>query len=130
MRQSAQAQVWQNPRVVLTLTVVFLCGVSAGMLAMAMGAHRMMHSQSTPAWKDGGKEVTLQRFRKELNLSQSQTEQLESVLDDYFTYYHTLQAQLDDVRSSGKERVLRILNDDQKKKFEQIMSELQDKTLH
>ncbi len=129
---SAQSPGWQNPRIVLTLLVIFLCGASAGMLAMALGAHRWMHPQpqSQPAWRESGKEVSLQRFRKELDLTPAQTEQLETILDDFFTYYHTLQAQLDDVRSSGKQRILRILNEDQKKRFEKLMSEMQDKPLH
>ncbi|HEY3415978.1 MAG TPA: hypothetical protein VGM23_03745, partial [Armatimonadota bacterium] len=86
---SAQAPGWQNPKILLLLLVVFLCGASAGMLAMAAGAHRWMHPQARPAWKDGGKEVSLQRFRQELDLTPAQTEQLETILDDFFTYYHT-----------------------------------------
>lgn len=123
---------WRNRRILFTLLIVFLCGASAGMLAMALGAHSWMHglhAGAPPAWKERGREVSLQRFKKELNLTPVQTEQLESVLDDFFTYYHTLQAQLDDVRASGKQRILRILDDDQKKKFEKIMVELQDKQL-
>jgi hypothetical protein len=69
------------------------------------------------------------RMKTELNLTPEQTEQLKTVLDDFFTYYYTLQAQLDDVRASGKQRILHILDDGQKKKFERIMSE-QDKRLH
>jgi hypothetical protein len=125
-----QAPGWRNPRVFLTLLVVFLCGVSAGMLVMAAGAPRWMHAQTRPAWRDSGSEVSLQRLRKELDLTPAQTEQLETILDDFFTYYHTLQAQLDDVRSSGKQRMLRILDENQKKKFEKIMSGMQDKPLH
>jgi hypothetical protein len=129
---AAQSPGWQNPRILLTLLVVFLCGATAGMLVMALGVHRWMHpaSSSMPALKESGKEGSLQRFKKELNLTPAQTEQLETILDDFFTYYHTLQAQLDDVRASGKQRILRILDDGQKKKFEKIMGEMQEKPLH
>jgi hypothetical protein len=120
---------WQNPRILLTLFLVFLCGATAGMLAMAMGAHRWMHASGQPSWKESGKEVTLKRFKAELDLSPAQTEQLETVLDDFFTYYHTLQAQLDDVRASGKQRMLRILDEQQRRKFERIMTDLQEKQL-
>jgi hypothetical protein len=127
---SAHSPGWRDPRILVLLLAVFLCGASAGMLVMAMGAHRMMHAYAQPAWKDTGKEKVLQRFQTELSLSPGQTEQLETILDDFFTYYHTLQAQLDDVRASGKQRMLRILDENQKKKFEKIMSEMQDKALH
>ncbi len=126
---SAHPVSWRNPRILLTLFIVFLCGASAGMLAMALGAHQWMHHHSSPASWNERKQVTLQRFKKELDLTPAQTEQLELVLDDFFTYYHTLQAQLDDVRASGKQRILRILDDSQKRKFEKIMSEMQEKRL-
>jgi hypothetical protein len=121
---------WQNPRILLTLFIVFVCGMTAGMLTMALGAHRWMHPGQQPAWRESGKEVSLQRFKTELNLTPQQADQLETILDDFFTYYHTLQAQLDDVKASGRQRILRILNDDQKRKFEKIMTDLQDKQLH
>ena len=129
-----QSPGWRNPRILLTLLVVFLCGASAGALVMAMGVHRWMHGGSIPtaqpAWKESGKDVTLQRFKRELDLTPAQTEQLETVLDDFFTYYHTLQAQLDDVRASGKQRMMRILDERQKKKFDRLIGEFQDKRLH
>jgi hypothetical protein len=126
---AAHSPGWQNPRILLTLLLVFLCGASAGMVVMAMGEHHWMRAQAQSAWKDSSKEKLLQRLKKELELSPGQSEQLETILDDFFTYYHTLQAQLDDVRASGKERILRILNDDQKKKFEKIMTGIQEKPL-
>jgi hypothetical protein len=120
---------WQNPRILLTLLIVFLCGATAGMVTMSLGVQRLIHKDPQPAWKEAGKEVSLQRFKKELDLTPAQSEQLETILDDFFTYYHTLQAQLDDVRASGRQRILRILNEDQKRKFEKLMTELHDKRL-
>jgi hypothetical protein len=119
---------WKNPRILLTLLLVFLCGATLGMLTMSLGARGWIHA-SAPAWKESDKEISLQKFKKELNLSPTQAEQLETVLDDFFMYYHTLQAQLDDVRASGKQRILRILNEDQKRKFEKLMAGLQEKGL-
>jgi hypothetical protein len=129
---SSHYATWQNPRILLILLLVFLAGASAGMLAMALGAHQWMHARAQaagPVWRDttGSKAASLARFQKELDLSPQQTQQLETILDDFFTYYHTLQAQLDDVRASGKQRIMRILNDKQKQKFEKLMVELQDK---
>jgi hypothetical protein len=117
---------WRNPRVLLPLFIVFLCGLAAG----ALGAHRLMHySAPQPSWKESGKEITLQRLKKELDLTAAQTAQLELILDDFFTYYHTLQAQLDDVLASGRQRIFRMLNDEQKRKFEKLISEHEQKRL-
>jgi hypothetical protein len=123
---SPAAHPWRNPRIALTLFLVFLAGFSAGVAVFALGAHRWMHeAEAAPQWRESGRQDLLNRFKAELNLTQEQTRQLESVLDDYFTYYHTLQAQLDDVRASGRDRILRLLNNDQKRRFEQLMDEVQ-----
>lgn len=121
-----QTASWQKRRVLVPLFMVFLCGMVAG----ALGANRLMHhSPPQPSWKESGKDITLKRLNKELNLTAAQSEQLETILDDFFTYYHTLQAQLDDVRASGKQRMVRVLNDEQRQRFEKLMSELQDRRL-
>jgi len=119
---------WQNPRILFTLLLVFLSGAAVGTLGMSLGAHRWMH-RSQLSWKEGGKEISLEKFKRELSLSPAQAEQLETVLDDFFMYYHTLQAQLDEVRANGKNRILRILDEQQKHKFNRMMNELQGKQL-
>ncbi len=94
------------------------------MLAMSIVHHRFNTPVVTP--KQDEREVTVRQFRQELILTPQQTEQLETILDDFFTYYHTLQAQLDDVRASGKQRILRILDENQKRRFEKIMAGSQE----
>jgi DNA-directed RNA polymerase sigma subunit (sigma70/sigma32) len=54
--------------------------------------------------------------KKELDLTPVQVEQMETILDDFAKYYTT-------VLSDGKSRILQILNDDQKKKFEKMLAE-------
>lgn len=123
---SAHTTSWRNPHVLLPLFIVFSCGLIAGSLAARRWMH---HSAPQASWKESGKEVTLERFKKELDLTPAQTEEMETILDDFFTYYHTLQAQLDDVRASGKQRIVRVLNEEQKRKFEKLMSELHERQL-
>lgn len=116
---------WKNPRVLCILLLVFLCGACVGMLVMSLGVHGGGFRGNPAVWKDGGKQVTLERLKQELNLTAAQAEQLETVLDDFFMYYHTLQAQLDDVRATGKNRILRLLDEEQKRKFEKLSASLQ-----
>lgn len=120
---------WQNPRIIYTLLFVFLSGAAAGALAMKFTVTQERHNRSGPSWKEGPREISLQKFRKELDLSADQEREMETVLDDFVTYYQTLQAQMDDVRATGKQRILRILRDDQKQKFEKMIGELQNKPL-
>jgi len=102
----------------VTLVLVFLCGAVAGALAMNLGVHTRLHQPTfdSPA----GKTLNLEHLQKELNLSATQTEQMRSVLNDFWDYYRT-------VLSDGKVRVEQILNEEQRKKFERILQEAQQK---
>ena len=115
---------WQNPRVLATLFVVFLAGLVVGALLMRFGFHDLLHKPQ-PFWQEGGKQVSLDRLTKELDLTPEQQKQLETVLDDFMMYVQMLQAQMDEVRATGKMRVMKILNEDQKRKFERMMGQLQ-----
>ena len=120
---------WQNPRILYTLIFVFLSGAAAGALTMRFGFSPEKHKQPV-YWKEGGSQIAIQRFRTELSLTPEQSKEFETVLDDFMMYYQTLQAQMDDVRATGKQRLMRILNDDQRQKFDKMLTELQDKKLH
>lgn len=118
--------VWKNPLLLLVLAMIFLCGAIAGAVAMGAAFHRWpMASKLAPSWREGGKEISLQRFKKELNLTPAQTEELELVLDDFMKYYQMLQSQMDEVRAMGKTRIQRVLDEEQKRKFEKMLNEMQ-----
>ena len=63
-----------------------------------------------------GKAIAVERVKRELDLTPTQVEQMESILDDFAQYYRT-------VLSDGKSRILHILNPDQQKKFERMLQE-------
>jgi hypothetical protein len=115
---------WRNPRVLLIVFLIFLTGSAAGALGMRYSLRTQL-AKPTPSWKEGGKEISLKQFRKELNLTPDQAVEIETILDDFMMYYQTLQAQMDEVRASGKDRILKILNPEQQEKFGRMMSELQ-----
>ena len=119
---------WANPRILYTLLAVFLSGAAAGAVAMRLTVAPERH-KAEPWWKEGAREISLQRFRKELDLTPEQAGEMERVLDDFMMYYQTLQAQMDDVRATGKQRILRILRDEQKQRFEKMIGEIQSKQL-
>jgi hypothetical protein len=102
----------------MPITLVFLVGVIAGAVAMNLGAHKWLHRQPVPFWTQGGKEVSLQRWKKELDLTPEQSQQMTIILDDFGTYYRN-------VLSDGKFRILRILNEDQQRKFNKLLDEQQ-----
>jgi hypothetical protein len=113
-----------SPRFLLSVALIFLCGTMVGALGV-----RFLPGGRCPAqpaiYQDGGKQLSLERLTKELDLSQRQQAELETVLDDFVMYVQTIQAQMDDVRVTGKSRIMRVLDDQQKRKFENLLNEWQ-----
>jgi Spy/CpxP family protein refolding chaperone len=101
---------------VTVLTLVFLCGVAAGALAMHLGWHEHLHQPpfDTPA----GRTLYFERLRQQLDLTPAQAEQMQSILDDFWQYYRT-------VLSDSKTRIEQVLNEEQRRKFERILQESQ-----
>jgi hypothetical protein len=100
--------------IVATVVLVFLTGAIAG----AVANHKWIHPQPVPFWTEGGKEVWLQRWKRELDLTPQQAQEMTLILDDFGTYYRN-------VLSDGKARILRVLDEDQKKKFDRLLAQQQ-----
>ena len=125
-----------NPRIAGTLTLVFLAGVATGMVGMRYGLHDQLHRGNVTAAstaRETGDDAVLEYFRTELSLTPEQTDKLAVVLDDYREYYQSVQdqiedlrlrEQIDDLRSTGKSRIIEILNPDQRAKFEKMSQEM------
>lgn len=115
---------WQNPRVLGILLMVFLCGGVAGALVMRAGLHARLHPNA-PMWRNETM-LTYDRLTKdrELGLTPEQCRQLRSILDDYARYRQDLQAQLDDWKATGRNQILRILQPEQRTRFEQLAIEV------
>jgi len=118
MIASSRAAAWQASRMtcVMTVTLVFLSGAIAGAVVMNLGGHKWMHRSAVPFWTEGGKEVWLQRWKKDLNLTPNQTEEMKLILDDFGVYYRN-------VLSDGKARILKILDEEQKRKFNNLLDQ-------
>jgi hypothetical protein len=108
----------QSPKtgIVVTLFLVFLAGTVVGALAMDFGAHKGLHRAAF--WTDPGKDISLRRLQKELDLTPDQTAQIKTALDDFSRYYQ-------DVLATGKTSIYKILNDQQRRKFDQLMNQSQ-----
>jgi Spy/CpxP family protein refolding chaperone len=115
--RATASRAW-DPKVVgvVTLALVFLCGVAAGGVAMNLGVHKVMHQPAfdTPE----GKVRYFERMQKQLDLTPAQSEQMQSVLNDFWQYYRS-------VLSDSKSRVEQILTPAQREKFERMLQESQ-----
>jgi Spy/CpxP family protein refolding chaperone len=112
-----------NSRVLTTLLLVFAAGAASGALWMRLDLHDRLHRTASASTKTAS-DAVLQNFKTKLDLSSEQTQKIALVLEDYRHYYDSLQDQLDDLRATGKNRILEILDPAQREKFEKTMTEL------
>lgn len=122
------AACWRNPRILLPLVVILFSGAVAGALAMRLymrDSLKRQASRTIPYIREGGKDAFIEKMRKELALSDAQADQLRTVVADFVMYYQMLEAQMDEVRSNGKQRILLVLNPDQRARFEKMIGEMQ-----
>ncbi|MCX6586739.1 MAG: hypothetical protein NTX13_09195 [Acidobacteria bacterium] len=116
---------WKNPQILVALACVFLCGAVSGALVYRAASQ----SVKAVSWNESNKDVTLKRLQKELSLTPEQTAEIETVLDDFTMYYQMLQAQMDEVRATGKSRMDQLLTEEQRKKFNRIMSDFRERQI-
>ena len=122
--QAPERASWQNPKVLTTLLLVFVAGAFSGALSMRWGLHDRLHPGTAASWKDPrAAKVFFERCHKELNLTPKQAEEMASILDDYKGYYQSVQDQLDEVRATGKSRIMALLDERQRQKFETLLGE-------
>ena len=123
---SADRASWQNPKVLTTLLLVFVAGAMAGALSMRFGLHEFLHPGAATLRDPHTAKAFLERCNKELHLTPQQSSEMATILDDYKVYYQSLQDQLEEIRATGKSRILALLDDHQKARFEQLLrSEMQ-----
>lgn len=118
---------WKNPQILLTLSLVFCCGSLAGAVIYKLVSQKVSAKYVAASWKDSTKEQTLTHLKKELKLTPEQAAEIETALDDFTLYYQMLHAQMEEVMSTSKSRIDQVLNEEQRKKFSRIMTDLKDK---
>jgi hypothetical protein len=94
----------------LSFALIFLCGAVSGALLMNLKSH----TRDTAKYGHFDGKFELDHLHKELDLTDEQTRQLSMILDDVAKYY-------DNVLSDGQTRVMQILDDKQKEKFQKLL---------
>lgn len=115
---------WSHPKVITALLAVFLAGAAAGALGMKLVARSSVNSSSRTL-RQMDRKALLDYFNKELKLSDKQQQQVEALLDDHFKYLQTLGAQMEEVRVYGREGISKLLDAEQRKKFDKLMLDWQ-----
>lgn len=105
---------------IVSFVLVFLCGAVLGAVVMSFSGHANLHGTSPlgppGVIASGAMPISIREWKEELNLTDQQTVQLRSILDDVFRYY-------DNVLADGNTRILQILNPEQRRRYEQMLRE-------
>jgi hypothetical protein len=114
---------WSNPRVLATLAVIFVCGAALGAAVTSRFLHARMPVVDRQASMESAERVGVQHLRTELKLTPEQNETVMKVLDDYGKYYQNIEDEREDVAEHGKQRILSVLNAEQKKRFLELLKD-------
>lgn len=98
---------------ILSFVLVFLCGAVLGAVVMSFSGHATLHGAPPAAT---GLSMSVREWKEQLDLTDQQTVQLTSILDDFSHYY-------DNVLADGNSRVMQILNPEQRRRFERMLRE-------
>lgn len=114
---------WRNPKVLRVLLLVFVAGGLTG--AVTFRVARMIFRRevvaaapNAPSLRD--KEKAMAMLQRELSLTEAQSLQVGLILDDYKRYYGNIQDQVEEIRATGKGKILKVLDPQQRAKFEKL----------
>jgi len=107
------------------LSVVFLCGIAAGAVGMWAYHNNTATEVHTGMGAHPQAEVSkaLAELRKELGLDDRQSSEVHSVLDECIMQEADMFVRIRDLRHDGRQRIEKILNDQQRAKFQNLLYE-------
>lgn len=99
-----------NRAALFTLLLVFLAGAGTGAVFMRLREHKLhVPAAGAPSFSS-----SVDEWKKQLDLSEEQTKQIVSILDDFSNYY-------DNVLADGNTRIMQVLNAEQKRRFQNLL---------
>jgi len=105
------------------VSVIFLAGMAAGAVGMRL-VDRHWLQPPNPAFSASEKELAVQHFRRELSLDEQQARAIEAILDEFMMQQAELMTQFKSSRLSGHERIIQILNEEQRRRFQEVVNQL------
>jgi hypothetical protein len=113
---------WSNPKVLTIFALIFLCGAAFGGALMRSYLHRL---QRDPHYLsiESASHMRLDRLKSELQLTTEQEHFVTQELDDYSKYYQNIEDERRDVAEHGRQRILDRLNEQQKRKFNDLFGQ-------
>ena len=114
-------------RVYIYFTVTFVLGVALG----GLGVYYFLWSSGRIAHRGFNKERTLSHLKKELNLSDSQVQQISQIFDEGSQKIKEIQNQTDPqvqaIHQENRNRIRQVLSPDQVKKFDELVRQIDER---
>jgi Spy/CpxP family protein refolding chaperone len=108
--------------------VVFLLGIILGGLGVHVWGDKIWAQQTSNSSKS--RDQVIANFTRELSLTPEQQRQLGSIVDDtrarWRALYAPLEAQHEQIRQQGRDKVRAILTPEQRPKFEDFLKRLDE----
>ncbi len=105
------------------MALIFACGLAVGGLTIHLADRHWVNKQNA-FFSQAEKQLAVQHFSQELDLNPEQAKAIEEILDEFIMQQANLMQQFRSSRISGHDRILRILNEDQRKRFKKVLDEL------
>ncbi len=109
-------------RALLYVALIFFSGALAGGMFMSFAEHYWLHPRqaaAAPPW-ESDRQHSIELFKRQLNLTDDQTRQLETILDETMRQYEDLHSFTHHIRDDGLMRIRAMLNDNQRKEFDTL----------
>ncbi len=120
---------WSNPRVLSTLAIVFLFGMTFGCVCMrGYLRSQLLPPAAATAPIDQARHAGLENLKTKLKLSSSQEQTITKILDDYGKYYQNIEDERQDVAQDGSRRILEALTPEQRKIFNDLIGQRSGRT--
>jgi uncharacterized membrane protein YciS (DUF1049 family) len=114
---------WSNPKVLTILAVIFACGAALGSAVTSGFLHARLSTPTRRSTMESAQQVGVQHLKTELQLTPYQEETVMKVLDDYGKYYQNIEDEREDVAEHGKQRILSVLDEHQKRRFLELLKD-------
>ena len=108
---------------------IFFCGMAMGGFTMIL-AERYWLQPRRLVLERAQEQVALEHLSTELRLDDMQTRQVGEILDQAIMEHADMMAHFKTNRDHGHDRIMKILNEEQRKRFDQVLTELGQQQHH
>lgn len=122
----------ERKKAALFVAMVFVCGVLAGAVGVNLWDHVSVSadapavsgvSSAGPRVPSTTRKRAVRWFAEELKLGPEQTDQLSRILEETRAAYKQHEHEIDEVRHEAHNRIRRMLNDQQRGKFNELLAQ-------